>query len=222
MRRFELEDSSKKKIAALFVFLSIIALIPLFLLFEESFSVHMALHLVLMFALAPALVGTQFFLWVFPPTIRAKLHQRLGALLTGYAVFSTPVIAFSLSTAFLWFSHVPAIFDATLTNDAFHAFIHFGLLATAVLYWQPLFYANKELPYLSTNESKVFYILASATQSALLGSLIAFSSTILFKGYLAMNNPSAVLMDQQLGGAIMLIAGAFPYTVAIFLSLQKE
>ncbi len=217
-----MNESSKKKISAWFVVFSVIALIPLSTLFEESFTLHMTLHLVLTFALAPSLVGTQFFLWMVPSSIRARLRQRFAVALNGYSVFSTPIIAFSLSTASLWFSHVPAIFNATLTSDAFHGFIHFGLLASAVFFWQPMFQTNRKLHYLSSNESAIFYILAASLQSAALGSLITFSSKVLFTGYLAMNKPSVALSDQQLGGTIMLIVGAFAYIVALILSLKEK
>ncbi len=211
----------KKKAAAFFVVLSVIVLIPLFAFFEESFADHMVLHLVLTFALAPALVATQFFLWVIPISTRAKLRQRFRALLNGYSAFSTPIVAFSLSASFLWFAHVPAIFNATLTNDAFHGFIHFGLLVTAVFFWQPMIRTDGGVPYLSTNESKILYVLAASIQSAVLGSLIAFSSNILFTGYLATNSQSVVLADQQLGGTVMLVAGALAYIVALVLSLKE-
>ncbi len=216
-----MNESSRKITAALFVVLSVIVLIPLSTLFEESFADHMALHLVLTFALAPALVGAQFFLWAVPQSIRAKLRLRFRLLLNGYSAFSTPIIAFSLSAAFLWFAHVPAIFDATLTNDAFHGFIHFGLLVTAVFFWQPMFKVDRDLPYLSTNESRVLYILAASMLSGVLGSLIAFSPNVIFTGYLTMNSLPTVFADQQLGGVMMLFAGAFAYIVALVLSLKN-
>ncbi len=200
---------------------SIGILVPLFTLFENSFSDHMILHLILMDALAPGLVVGAFFLWLLPPPFRQKLLQRLNPIQHIYGFLTKPLLAFTLSTLFLWFSHIPFVFNLTLTNDSFHALIHTGLLATAIFYWQPLTDTKGRFPKLGSNESRIFYLLAGATQGTILGSLIAFSPQVLYTNYLQRLSYSAALLDQQSGGAIMLFSGILVYVLAAIFSLEK-
>ncbi len=204
------------------VILSIVVLTPLFILFESSFSAHMGLHLVLTDALAPSLVATSFFLWAIPMSTRHNILNRLYPIQRAYGVLSSPIIAFSLSTLFLWFSHIPAVFNETLTNDFFHAFVHGGLLVTALFYWQPLIDSANRAPHLASNESRMLYLMAGATQGAVLAAIIIFSPQVLFTQYLTVLSYPAALADQQLGGTIMLLSGPIVYGLGAALTLRNE
>ncbi len=210
-----------RKIASVCVIASIIILAPLFTLFESSFSAHMVLHLVLTDALAPSLVAAAFFLWAIPNLIRHKLLDRLLPLERAYSMLSRPIVAFSLATIVLWFSHIPAIFNATLTNDFFHVLVHAGLIITALFYWQPLANSAGRAPYLESNESRMLYLMAGAFQGAVLASIIVFSSQVLFTNYLRVLSYSDALIDQQFGGAIMLLSGPVVYGLAAAFTLRK-
>ncbi len=188
----------------------------------ESFTIHMAYHMILIGILAPSLLAADFFLWWLPPGAleRWALYRTLRR---GLYAISYPVTAFILSTAVLWFWHIPIPYDVTLTDMPVHILEHVTLLIAFLAYWAPLVPGSRlHLPVIRTNEGKALYLLAGAMQGMILGVIITFQDQIIYLYPSTAHLPGVTLLgDQEMGGAAMWFLGAIIYAVAAILSFRS-
>jgi putative membrane protein len=118
--------------------------------------------------------------------------------------------------------HSPPAYDLALSNVAVHSVEHACLLVGYVLYWWPLIVPPSTIGGLHSNAARTGYLLAGATQSALLGAVIAFHGSVLYTQYLSAPGAtlSSALVDQRLAGAIMWYPGAVVFAVAAALVIR--
>lgn len=203
---------------------------PLDALQPFLFSIHMIQHEVLMFLAAPLILlgwPMPFALWGLPPYLRRKLGRllvRQGLLRRGLAFLVKPGIAFALSTGILWLWHLPAAYDAALASTWVHNLEHLSFFGVFLLYWWPLIGAPPQPSPLTTNAARGLYLLAGATQMALLGGLITLSDQVLYTHYLTVPRLTGLsaLADQRLAGAIMWFPGPLIFGLAAVLAMRDE
>jgi cytochrome c oxidase assembly factor CtaG len=175
---------------------------------ERLLSMHMLTHDILIWITTPLLI-----IGVLP--LLGDTH-RLPRLLRSILAFVTrPVVALLVSTALLWIWHAPSAYDLALTNQPVHDFEHLCFVAGFLLYWWPLLAPPSQIGGLRSDPARVLYLLAGMTQSALLGALITFHSTVLYRGYLRVPGASAAsaLSDQRLAGMLMWLPGMVVFMV---------
>jgi putative membrane protein len=182
------------------------------------FSGHMLQHEILMLLAAPLLVaGRPFvpFLWGLPagwgraagPLLRDRTAQRAWRWMT------LPLVAWTLHGAALWVWHIPALFEATVTNEMVHGLQHASFFGTALLFWWALL-AEKTGP--AGYGMGCLYVFTTAVHSSILGALLTFAPTVWYPVYA----PTAPvwgltpLEDQQLGGLIMWVPAGVVYLVS--------
>jgi cytochrome c oxidase assembly factor CtaG len=189
--------------------LALALLSPLDLLADRYlFSAHMLQHILL--------------LLVVPPLILAGLPSSLAGLLEEVLMrwrctrlFASPLVAFVLYAVLTWLWHLPLFYEAALRSEALHAVEHLCFLLSAGLFWVPICrpIGSLRLPALV----QIVYIFGAGVSSTALAALITFAAHVLYPTY-AQDGPSAVvrtalgltpLADQQLGGLLMWIGGAF-------------
>lgn len=207
-------------------FTAVVALVGMIFLrptLEESFTLHMIYHMILLGVLAPSLLAAEFFLWWIPPEERER-WSLYRVLRRGFSEISQPVVAFTLSTAVLWFWHIPVPYDITLVDIPVHTLEHISILIAFLAYWAPLMPGSRlGLPTIRTNEGKALYLLAGAMQGMILGVIITFQSQIIYLYPSTAHLPGITLLeDQQMGGAVMWLFGAAIYTVAAILSFRSS
>ena len=184
------------------------------------FSIHMVQHLLLMLVAAPLLVlaapVTQL-LRVASPGVRARvllpvLHSRLvGAV-------GHPVVAWLTFTLVLWLSHFTALFDVALEARGIHELEHAIYLGAALLFWWPAIAADparRRMPY----PVRVLYLLLELPGNSFLGMAILFAETPFYQHYATLGAPygTTALVDQQIAGGIMWLAGDIAFIGAILL-----
>ena len=182
------------------------------------FSIHMVQHLLLMLVAAPLLVlaapVTQL-LRVASPDMRGRvllpmLHSRLvGAL-------GHPVVAWLTFTLVLWLSHFTGVFDLALEDRGIHQLEHAVYLGAALLFWWPAIAADpaqRRLGY----PVRVLYLLIQLPANSFLGMAILFAETPLYQHYATLGAPYGItaLVDQQIAGGIMWLAGDIAFIGAI-------
>lgn len=197
---------------------------PLHELSEELFSMHMVQHELLMVVAAPLLVlGRPLdpMLWALPSPVRRFTGRvtRRPAVRAVWNAVTRPWVAFLLHGAAIWIWHAPALFQATLTNDAVHALQHASFLVTAMLFWWAIMFGTSARDRSPVKNFGVAVLLLFATtlHSGALGALLTFSRTLWYPSYaVACPSPCAFtpLEDQQLAGLIMWIPAGFAYLVA--------
>jgi putative membrane protein len=126
---------------------------------------------------------------------------------------TAPLVAWLIHAIVLWTWHIPALFEATLTNDFIHALQHLSFLLSALLFWWALMQgAHRALNF----GIAVVYMFTTALHSGALGALITFAGSVWYPSY-ATTAPIwglSPIEDQQLGGMIMWIPACTVYILA--------
>ena len=182
------------------------------------FSIHMVQHVLLLLVAAPliALSGpVTLALRAARPDIRRRyllpiLHSRPVRLL------SHPVVAWLLFAGVMWGTHFSPLFDAALENPWLHDLEHLLFLVTALLFWLPAV-ARDPAPWRMPHPGRVMYVFLQMPQNTFLAVVILFASAPLYPHYATLNRPwgPSPLVDQQLAGAVMWLAGDFIFIGAI-------
>ncbi len=178
---------------------------PLDTFSDNSFWVHMIQHLVLTIAVPPLLL-----LGLPAALVRPALTRR--GVLPLMRVLTNPGFAWLLSTATFLVWHIPALYNAAVLDIRIHAVEHLTFLATAMLFWWPVYSPLPELPRLK-RANQVGYLLLSCQPNVVLGAVLVFSPTVLYGVYAGANQLPGLspLVDQQIGGSIMWVPGNLIY-----------
>ncbi len=189
---------------------------PLDSLGEYLFSAHMVQHEILMLVAAPLLVvGRPIAAWVWALPMAAR--RGAGRLLhsPGWRVpwlwITAPVSAWILHALALWVWHVPALFEAALTNQAIHTVQHLTFFLSALLFWWSV------LGAVTRNDKGIALVSLFTTMvhTGALGALLTLSSTSWYPSYAA-TSPQfdlTAIEDQQLGGLVMWVPAGFVYLI---------
>jgi cytochrome c oxidase assembly factor CtaG len=99
---------------------------------EYLFSAHMVQHL-LLGDIAPLLM-----LLALSRVIMRPLTRKLQSVERALGPLAHPASALVLWLAFVYFWHVPALYDAALEHSAVHALQHVSFFTAGILVWWPL------------------------------------------------------------------------------------
>lgn len=196
---------------------------PLHVLSEHYlFSAHMVVHVILLLVVGPLLVLS---LWKEDGNAN-KVVTKISKLL-----FQKPVIGWLAGVGIMWFWHLPFVFNycmsamhtSPLLSSVLHATESASLVVAGMLFGWSIISPVKEyqLPALSG----VAYLFTACIGCSLLGLLITFAPTGLYRHFLSMHdtfnlnevilnqwqiNPST---DQQIAGLIMWVPCCLLYVV---------
>jgi putative membrane protein len=190
---------------------------PLDALGGVLFSAHMAQHEVLILLAAPLLVlGRPLiaWLWALAPERREPVMAALQArpVAAVWHAVTGPLAAFAIHAVALWIWHLPALYQATLENDALHAVQHLSFFLSATLFWWALIHGRYgKMGY----GVAVFYVFATALHSGVLGALITFAPRLIYPIYAGRTAAWGLspLEDQQLAGLLMWVPAGVLFIV---------
>jgi cytochrome c oxidase assembly factor CtaG len=153
-------------------------------------------------------------LWGMPPRPRHAAARFLQSSAAGGAwrVATAPVVAWSVHAIAIWVWHVPALYDAAVSNEAIHAAQHAMFVATSALFWWGLLYGRYGR---AGYGAAVFFVFTTAVHTGILGAMLTFAGTPLYPAYLA---PAAArgidpLGDQQVAGLLMWVPAGIILTL---------
>jgi len=131
-------------------------------------------------------------------------------------VLSHPVVAWLLFAGVMWGTHFSPLFDAALENPWLHDLEHVLFIVAALLFWLPAV-ARDPAPWRMPHPGRVMYVFLQMPQNTFLAVVILFASAPLYPHYASLNRPwgPSPLVDQQLAGAVMWLAGDFIFIGAI-------
>jgi putative membrane protein len=170
---------------------------------EYLFSAHMVQHLVLVFVVAPLLVaGTP------GPMLRPPLAWR--GVLPVARWLTRPVTCYLLFNVVFAAWHLPPLYNLAMAEHPVHIVEHVMFLVTAVLMWWPILSPLPELPRLPYPGQMLYCFLMSIPMS-IVAVYVSLADHVLYPAYAAAPRIWALspLEDQQLGGLIMWIPGAY-------------
>jgi putative membrane protein len=193
----------------------VIALVsPLDSLGETLLSAHMAQH-ILLTAVAPPLlvlgIPVRAWTWAFPRSWRrVGASQPMRGIAAIAAALSRPLIASGIAVGTMWAWHVPALFEAALTDPTIHTLEHVTFFAGALLGWRAAL-----SPQVSAIAATVAVFLVFMA-SGVLGGLLTLAPVPLFDWYgnRALLWRMTPLQDQQLAGLAMWVAAGGIYLLA--------
>ena len=197
----------------------VIALVsPLHRLGEALFSAHMTQHELLMVLAAPLLVLGRplvVFLFALPAGWRPRASRwtKLPIVRRTWSFLTGAVVVWVLHAITIWIWHIPALYQATLDNEAIHALQHSMFLFAALLFWWTLVHGT----YGRLGYGVAFvYVFTTAIHTSVLGALMTFAQRIWYPIYDGRTAPWHLtpLQDQQLGGLIMWIPSGTVFLVA--------
>ncbi|GAC1507139.1 MAG: cytochrome c oxidase assembly protein [Chloroflexota bacterium] len=177
------------------------------------FTVHMVQHLLLA-ALWPPLLLLSIPDWLVRPLFRRRIWGSP-------APATTPVAALLLFNADVYAWHVPALYDATLTNEMIHIVEHLSFMAVGLVNWWPVLSPMREqrLSY----PIQMLYLFAEGTFMMGLGILFTFSPFAFYSPYVSAPRlwGLSAVNDQQLGGLTMWYPGNLPYAFLLSVAFYR-
>ena len=203
---------------------------------RQLFWAHMTQHLILIMVSAPLLVVASPWMQIWrglPLKLRRPVartvvkHPGFAAPRRAFALISTPVAAWILSSANLWLWHWPPAYDLTLRNHTVHHLEHALFLGLGILFWAQVI---DQYPYRVKLSSikRVAYVFTATIQSWALAALLAFATSPFYAYALLPFRPGGIsaLTDQQLGAGVMWVPGSITYSIVflagIFLWFREE
>ncbi|HST25928.1 MAG TPA: cytochrome c oxidase assembly protein [Gaiellaceae bacterium] len=197
---------------------------------DESLTMHMLQHVVLMTVVPPLVVLAAPWLtaWRAIPldARRSIAHGVLrlpGLLRRGLRGLVSPLPAFVLINADLGLWHVPWLYDLTLSNTVVHGVEHTSFLVFGTLFWIPILGSpplHARLGWLQ----RAVYATAGAAAGWILALVLAFAAAPLYPAYAALPHRLGGLSaigDQQLAAGVMLGIGSLPFTIAVFVFIYR-
>lgn len=187
---------------------------PLHWLGEHLFTAHMVEHELVMAIAAPLLVLARpvgVLLWALPrrPRHLTGRIMRHPAVLSGWRAVSGGGTATVLHGAAIWGWHLPAAFDAAVTNEALHRLQHLSFFLTALLFWWAVLRPDQR-------GAGAWHLFITMLHTSALGALIALAPRVLYAAQTAAA-PSwglTALEDQQLAGVVMWVPAGTIYVGA--------
>jgi putative membrane protein len=188
------------------------------------FSAHMVQHLMLLLICPPLMIAG------LPADATRKLLGRLSFNRLEHWL-SQPAIALLIVVGVVWAWHFPAFYNFALAHESVHAFQHLTFLASATIFWWPVFTPLEEqrmaMPLV------LLYIFLACLADAVLGIILTFVPAGLYPMYLHQEDPWNILailrnnwgitpqLDQQLGGLVMWVPGSLIYLTVILGSILR-
>jgi putative membrane protein len=209
------------------VTLALALLSPLHELAHRRFSAHMAQHMLLVAAAAPALLLADPFpilLWALPAPVRVAAAGLLapGAPLRtlGRVLTRMPVAWLAYALA-LWLWHLPAAYDAALAEPRLHDLQHLVFFASAILFWWPVVTPAPRVAAAAHLGWRIAYLVLGAFQGGALGLLLMLSPRVLYAPYALGADTAVALEDQAWGGIVMWAAGGAVEMAAVLVLVFK-
>jgi cytochrome c oxidase assembly factor CtaG len=168
---------------------------PLDRLAEESATMHMVQHVILL-DFVPILLFAGLTKALLRPVTR-RIHgveDRLGVL-------AMPVFAVVLYCGLMFAWHVPGLYDSALRNSFVHTIEHISLMSAGLLYWWHLMGPVRQRLRFG-GMGPVLYMASTKAVVAMLGIVLIFSprSLYAYRGSFLGMDP---LTDQHVAGLVM-------------------
>jgi cytochrome c oxidase assembly factor CtaG len=201
------------RLASMLVGLSSLALAllsPIDVLAEQSFSFHMAQHMLLLDLVPIFCILSLNKILLRPATKRLQaLERSLGPLMH-------PWVAVVLYIVAMWAWHVPGAYDAALENATVHVLEHICFLSVGFLYWWQLLSPIRSR-FRGGAMGPLLYMVSTKVGVGLLGILLTFAPNSLYPYYEQREGifGLSAVVDQQIGGELMALEQTIVMGVAL-------
>jgi cytochrome c oxidase assembly factor CtaG len=181
---------------------------------DRLFWVHMTQHVLLLTVAPPLLVLGRPWPRLWQPLPRTAQVIGARAFRAG-APLAHPTVALVLITVDVGVWHVPALYNATLTNNLIHQVEHLSFVLTGILFWAAMLGAPPLRARLNGLKRSLYFVLA-LTPNWILAIVLAYARSPLYAYGALHHRPGGIsaLADQQLAAGVMWVPGSIAYVVA--------
>lgn len=182
---------------------------------------HMIQHVLLISAAPLILLGKPLLptLWALPLDLRRGLGRLFvpdHPLHRPFRALTNPAVGVTIYVLTLFVWHVPRLYDVAQGYTVVHYLQHVTLIGSAMLFWWSIINptgGRRRLNY----GSAIFYLVPPMLEPHVLGMVLTFAGRPLYLTYQQVPRlwGLSVLLDQQIAGAIMWVAGEIPHLVAV-------
>lgn len=174
-------------------------------------TLHMVQHLILMMVSPPlvllGIVG-----------VRAPARDVAPRLRAAWTAITRPWPALVLFNAVMLFWHIPALYNATLTNDPLHIVEHITFVAGGLVFWWPIVDPVRGPDTVPVGPfQKIAMLGLGGIPPTVLGFVFVMAHTAYYSFYVDAPRLWGLtpLNDQQFAGVVMLGVGNIIYFLAI-------
>ncbi|HET7759785.1 MAG TPA: cytochrome c oxidase assembly protein [Gaiellaceae bacterium] len=205
---------------------------PLDPLSDTLFTAHMTQHILLLMV-APGLIvlaAPWLRLWQplplgFRRTVAKSVARGSWAapLRACVRTLARPVPAWIAFNAVVVGWHVPALYDAALSNEAVHDLEHALFFVAGIVFWLQIVDSPPVRARLEYGLRAV-YLTGALLVSWVLAIVLALASSPLYPAYAHLDHRTAglsALADQQIAGGVMWVPGSVPFTIAFIWALYR-
>jgi putative membrane protein len=176
---------------------------------EQFATFHMVQHL-LIADLAPIALTLALTKWILRPATR-RIHRLERAA----GPFGHPAFGVVAYVGAMWLWHVPALYDAALTNGAVHTLEHFSFAAAGLLYWWHLLSPIRSRLRLG-GLGPIMYMASTKVLVGFLGVLLAFAPELLYTyDWSGTKWGLTPIDDQRVAGLVMALEQSIVMGVAL-------
>jgi putative membrane protein len=205
---------------------------PLDPLADKLLSAHMTQHLLLLMVAPPLIVMSAPWSRLWRPlplgfrraVARGVARGRWATPLRFLGrTLSQPIPAWIFFNGVLIAWHIPALYDATLSNQAVHDLEHATFLAGGLLFWLQVIDSPPVRTRLTFGLRSV-YLTGALLVSWVLAIVLALASGPFYSAYADLvHRPGGLsaLADQQIAGGIMWVPGSIPFTIAFIWTVYR-
>jgi cytochrome c oxidase assembly factor CtaG len=189
--------------------LAVALLSPVDRLGEQVASFHMVQHL-LIADLAPICFTLGLTKWILRP-----LTRRIHALERRAGPFGHPAFGVVAYVGVMWLWHIPAMYDAALSNDDVHLLEHLCFGAAGLLYWWHLLSPIRSRLRLG-GLGPIMYMASTKILVGFLGILLAFAPHLLFTyDWPGTRLGLSPINDQHVAGLVMALEQSIVMGIAL-------
>ena len=149
-----------------------------------------------------------------PSSLRHRAARALhaDAMSSAWRVLTAPLVAWALHGLAIWVWHMPALYDAAVSNEGIHALQHAMFVGTSALFWWGMVYGRYGR---AGYGAAVFYVFLTVVHTGILGAMMTFAPTPLYPIYAAPAVAHGIdpLVDQQRAGLLMWIPAGLVMTL---------
>jgi cytochrome c oxidase assembly factor CtaG len=181
---------------------------------EYLFSGHMVQHLLLA-TLWPPLMLMATPVWLARRIVNLPV---VSALVTFLVYPAIALLTFNIDV-YLW--HLPALYDATLSNAAIHIVEHLSFMFFGLVNWWPVLSPIPEQRL--SSPLQILYLIADGMFMMVLGILFTFAPDPFYAPYTRAPRlwDISASTDQQIGGLIMWYPGNVPYAILLVVAFYR-